>query len=78
MKLPSGPDDGARPLDAVVEVLRQHCDRVLENGGTYYIEKGDEIVAQQFTDPVRRRVIQYLSRKFGIDILEFYYLGKKH
>jgi len=75
MKLPEGPDDGALPKERVLDTLREHCDRALESDGIVYIQRQDTVLAQSFASNVRRRQIQYLSRRLGSPIIEFYYPG---
>lgn len=73
MKLPENADDGALPLHQVLSVLRNGGARVMSVEDRTYISKDDILEVQIFTDPVRRRVIKALGRRYGIDFLQFYY-----
>jgi len=73
MRLPDNDDDGAVPLDQVISVLRSSGVTVLSTEGRYYLSKNTILEVQELTDPVRRKVIHYFSRKFEVSILRFYY-----
>ena len=73
MRLPSGPDDGALPLAQVLQVLRTSGVTVLQVDNRSYLSTTDLLEVQLFTDPVRRDMINRLSRRFNIHILRFYY-----
>ena len=73
MRLPSGPEAGAVPLDRVKRVLVSQGVRLRETGDATIMAKDGVIQAQRFTDPVNRSLLQRLHRIFDPDYLAFYY-----
>jgi hypothetical protein len=75
MRLPQDERDGALPLDRAIRVLVEHGVEVRKEAHRYRLRRDDVLEWQFFCDPVPRYIIQTLSRKFEIDIVEFYYFG---
>lgn len=75
MRLPRDEYDGALPLERIVLVLVEAGVEVRQESGRFRLRRDDVLEWQYFCDPVPRWVVQYLARKFEIDIVEFYYRG---
>lgn len=75
MHLPESDDDGALPLQQVLDVLRSKGVRVMRVEEKTYLSNGETLEIQLFTDPVRRKLLQVLARKFGFSTVCFYYPG---
>jgi hypothetical protein len=68
------PLDGGVVLEEVLRALA--CFGVVSvslDDDQYSLNKGDLVLVRTLTNPVRRRMIHDLSRRFGIDISYFYH-----
>lgn len=63
------------PLERVVLVLVKAGVEVRGEGLKFRLRRDDVLEWQFFCDPVPRYIVQYLSRKFEIDLVEFYFYG---
>jgi hypothetical protein len=80
VKLPEDDEDGSLPREQVFQVLKLSHVQVehladLERPGEYrtLLLKDHIVEFQSFDDLVPRETIRYLARKFGIEMLAFYY-----
>jgi hypothetical protein len=75
MRLPRDAHDGQLPLERVLRVLIEHGVEIRKEGHRHRLKKDDVLEWQYMCDPTPRWIIQDLSRKYDIDMVEFYFFG---
>ena len=68
-----GPEDGAVDRDTVIRILKEQGVGIQMEGETAMLSKGMIFEAQNFPPMVHRCVLQYLSRRYDLNYLAFYY-----
>ncbi len=71
--MPPNPVPGAVKRSIVLDVLKKHNVFVAAKSNEFTLNKGDIVEVYRFPDPLHRRMIHRLSRKFDIPIHHFYH-----